>query len=334
MRRLSFAVVLVSALALSGCGEGPVTLSQLQSAVRAHPDSVKWRVALAEAYLEQDMVHDAYIQFQRAVELDNTSFDAALGLARVQLELGDNVKAMKSANLAVALDGKSAEAMALQGKIHLASLDFDRAIERFRRAIQVDPANETAWTNLPLAYVRSDRLDEALASGKQAVAALPESMQARLNLALARALGGDAAGAETDLRAARKLDPNNAEPPLRLAEVLLQQGRNFQEAYELAEESAAIDPRDGAAYALQAMALDRMGETNRAVLELKRHVQIHHHNLRLWLLLATLAQRNGDMETAQLAAAMAVRIGPRPPDKMPSEPPAGSEATPDSSGSD
>jgi len=320
LSRLTLAAVLALAVALSGCGDGPNSLARLQSAVRAHPNSVKWRVALGEAFFEQKMYHDAHIQFQRALELDKTCFEAALGLARVQLELGDNARAMKSANLAVALQGDSAEAIALQGRAHLALQDFDRAIERFRRAIKLDPANETAWMNLPLAYLRSDRLDEAYESGRRAVAALPDSVPARLNLALVRTLRGDMAGAEADLRQARKMDPNNPEPPFRLAEILLQQKRNPAEAYQLAEESAAIDPRDGAAYALQAMALDRMGETNRAVLELKRHVQIHHQNLRLWLLLATLAQRTGDLETARLAAAMAIRIGPRPPDKIPDEP--------------
>ncbi|MCD6360792.1 MAG: tetratricopeptide repeat protein, partial [Armatimonadetes bacterium] len=267
-------------------------------------------------------------------ELDNTNYDAALGLARVQLELNDNLKAIKSANRAVAIKPDSSEAIALQGRIYLAMEDFDRAIARFRRAIELDPKCETAWVNLPLAYIRSDRLDEAYEAGRRAVEALPDNVPALLNLALARALRGDVKGAEADLRRARKLDPNNPEPPLRLAELLLQQGRNYKEAYRLAEESAAIDPGDGAAYALEAMALHRMGETNRAVLELKRRVQIHHHNLRLWLLLATLAQRNGDMETAKLAAAMAMRLGPRPPDKLPDNPTAEEEMTPPATGGD
>lgn len=308
------------AATLGGCGKQPASLEQLQAAVRAHPKSVKWRVALGQACLERGLYHDAHIQFQRALELDKTSYEAAVGLARVQLQLGDTVRALQSANLAVALKGDSAEAVALQGQVHMASGNLDKAIERFRKAVQLDGGNETAWTNLPLAYLRADRLDEAFEAGKKAVQVLPQNVRARLNLALVRVLRGDVRGAEAEVREARRLAPNDPEPPFRLAELLLQQNRNPREAYELAQESASIDPRDGAAYALQAMALDRMGETSRAVVELKRHVQIHHHNLRLWLLLATLAQRIGDQETARLAAIMAVRIGPRPPDKMPSEP--------------
>lgn len=318
MPRIGLLTVLVLAITLAGCDRRPASLAQLQAAVRAHPNSVKWRVALGQECLEQGLYHDAHIQFRRALELDNSSFEAAMGLAQAQLKLGDYVRALQAANRAVAIRGDSAAAIALQGEIHLASMRPDKAIGRFQRALQLDPNNEQALTNLPLAYVRAERLDEAFSAAKRAVAALPKSVRARLNLALVRTLRGDIAGAEADLRLARKLDPNDAEPPFRLAELLLQQNRNPQEAYRLAQESAAIDPGDGAVYALQAMALDRMGETNRAVIELKRHVQLHPHNLRLWVLLATLAQQIGDVETARLAATMAVRIGPRPPDKMPS----------------
>ncbi|MCD6361058.1 MAG: hypothetical protein J7M38_09355, partial [Armatimonadetes bacterium] len=74
MRRTGPVVLIVMAIALSGCSQGPPSMARLQAAVRAHPNSAKWHVALGKACLEQEMLHDAHVQFKRAVELDNTNY--------------------------------------------------------------------------------------------------------------------------------------------------------------------------------------------------------------------------------------------------------------------
>ncbi|HUS81576.1 MAG TPA: tetratricopeptide repeat protein [Armatimonadota bacterium] len=316
MSRYALLLSVAFVFALGGCGGKPSTLPGLEARVRSHPNSVQWRVALADAYYQRKMVHDAYVHYSRAVELDGTSYEAAIGLARVQYELGDYEKAMKAVKRAVAIKSDGADALALQGRTYLQLRDYARAVDRFEKAISIDPANAEAWESLPIAHVRAEHLPQAAEAARRAVKALPESVSARMNLGLVMALRGDMKGAEAQLRIARDLNPSDPEPPLRLAEMLVEQNKKLKEAYELALESAAIDPRDGSAYGVAAIALHKMRETNRAVLELKRHVQIHHQNLRLWLLLSALAQRNGDVETARIAAAMAIRIGPRPPDKM------------------
>jgi len=313
-------MIVLVCLLLAGCGHEPVTLPELQARVSAHPNSVEARLALADAYFAQEMFHDSHVQYEAALALDDQSYAAAFGLGKVRAELGDNSRALGAAKRALALKGDSIEAVALQGKIYLSMNKLDKAAGRFERAIEMDPDNEVAWENLSLAYVRADRYDKAMTAARGGVKALPDSVQARMNLALVMALQGDTRSAEAELRKAMAMDPENPEPPLRIGELLITDSRNLQEAYDLAQESAGIDPQNGAAYAVAAIALHKMGETNRAVLELKRHVQIHHRNLRLWLLLATLAQRNGDRELARMAAGMAIRLGPRPPDEMQSEP--------------
>ncbi len=57
------------------------------------------------------------------------------------------------------------------------------------------------------------------------------------------------------------MDPNNPEPPLRIGELLITDGRDLQEAYDLAQQSAGIDAQNGAAYAVAAIALHKMGES-------------------------------------------------------------------------
>lgn len=303
-------------LLLAGCERGPATLPQLQARASARPNSIEDRLALADACFAREMFHDAHIQYEMALAIDDQSYDAAFGLAKVRAELGDNSRALGAAKRALALKSDSVEAAALQGKIYLAMNKPDKAADRFERTIQMDPGNKAAWESLSLAYVRADQYDKAMIAARGGVKALPDSVPARMNLALVMALQGDTRAAETVLRKAMAMDPDNPEPPLRIAELLITDDRNLQEAYDLAQESAGLDAQNGAAYAVAAIALHKLGETNRAVLELKRHVQIHHRNLRLWLLLATLAQRNGDTELARMAAGMAVRLGPRPPDEM------------------
>ncbi len=303
-------------LLLAGCERGPATLSQLQARASARPNSLEDRLALADACFAREMFHDSHIQYEMALAIDDQSYDAAFGLAKVRVELGDNSRALGAAKRALALKSDSVEAAALQGKIYLAMNKPEKAAERLERTIQMDPGNKAAWESLSLAYVRADQYDKAMIAARGGVKALPDSVPARMNLALVMALKKDTRSAEAELRKAMAMDQDNPEPPLRIAELLITDDRNLQEAYDLAQESAGLDAQNGAAYAVAAIALHKLGETNRAVLELKRHVQIHHRNLRLWLLLATLAQRNGDQELARMAAGMAVRLGPRPPDEM------------------
>lgn len=320
MRRAGVVMIALVCLLLSGCEHGPATLSQLQARARSRPNSIEARLALADAYFDREMFHDSHVQYEAALALDDQSYEAAFGLAKVRADLGDNARALGAAKRALALKGDSVEAMVLQGSIYLAMNQLDRAAGRFERTIEMDPDNKVAWEHLSLAYVRADKYDKAMVAARGGVKALPDSVPARMNLALVMALQGDSRSAEAQLRKAMAMDPDNPEPPLRIGELLITDGRDLQEAYDLAQQSAGIDAQNGAAYAVAAIALHKMGETNRAVLELKRHVQIYHRNLRLWLLLATLAQRNGDRELARMAAGMAIRLGPRPPDEMQSEP--------------
>ncbi len=144
-------------LLLAGCKHGPATLAQLQARVGGRPKSIEARLALADAYFAQEMFHDSYVQYEAALALDDQSYAAAFGLAKVRAELGDNARALGAAKRALALKGDSIEAMVLQGSIYLAMNQLDKAAERFERTIKMDPGNKVAWEHLSLAYVRARR---------------------------------------------------------------------------------------------------------------------------------------------------------------------------------
>jgi protein O-GlcNAc transferase len=303
--------MMTAVLAATGCKEPDGTLAQLEAQVRRHPDSVENLVALGNARLEHEDYNDAYIAFKRASDLDQQSYEASYGLARAYRHLGDPQAAMKSVKHALHLRPKQSEAHELQGQLYLMLAEPAKAAETFKRALQVKPDSKVALTHLALAYLAQGKLQDAEGAARSAVEAFPDEIEIRTNLALVYTRRKKYDEAETQLRKAIELDPEDPDSYLRLADLLVSNDRKLSEARELAQKSMAIDRGDGAAAAIAAMALHRMGKSAEAAAELEEAAKTNPRNYRIWLRLARVYKDLGQEEAARRAATMAVQVGPR-----------------------
>ncbi len=311
MRRAHIAVIFAISTALAGCGHQHSPLAQLRAEVRNNPDSVPARLALADASLEAEDYHDAFIQYSAARELEQSSFGATLGVATAQERLNDVGGAVESVNEALALKPGDPEALALQGRLMLRMNKPAEAIEVLTEALQTDPENDEAHRFLPIAYLHTDQLAAAENAGRAAAAQMPDSVEAHLTLANVLIAREKTDEAETALRKAMELDPADAEPPLRLAELLVREERGIDEVMELTERSARLDSGEGDADAVAAIALRREGRDEEALRRLNAAAMAHPRNVRLWLMLAVIYRDLGEDEAAARSAAMAFRFAPR-----------------------
>ena len=127
-----------------------------------------------------------------------------------------------------------------------------------------------------------------------------------------------AAGALGD-HAALELSPNHrvlvADARVELlfaeAEVLVRDGRDLEEAVELARQSGALDPAEGAPASLAAIALQKLERPEDALQTLHEAALNYPRNVRLWLMMATIYREQGDEERAARAAAIALQFAPR-----------------------
>ncbi len=305
------ALICVTIAALAGCGSEQDPVAQLRAEVREDPTSVELRLQLGEAYLEEESYHDAFIQYSNALELDENSFEALLGLATVEERLNNLEGAIGHVNSALEMAPDSADALALKGKLMLRTDEPEKAADALAEAVALDPDNDAANRFLPVAYIRSDQRAEAEQAARAAVERMPDDVDVRINLATALMARGKSEESEATLREAMELDPADPAPPLRLAEILVHEGRGYDEVMQLTQRSLELDPGQGEADAVAALALRKQGRAEEAVRRLHAAATTHPRNVRLWLMLAAVYRDMGEDEAAARAAAMAFRFAPR-----------------------
>ncbi len=311
VRRAYTAIICLFIVLLVGCRGEQDPVSQLRGDVRANPDSVEARLKLADAYIEDGAYHDAFIQYSAARNIDERSFDAALGVAAAQERLNDVEGAIEQVNRALAINPEAAAALALKGKLMLRTDQTDRAVQLLSEALAADPDNLEAHRYLPVAYLRNNQAFEAERAARAAVEKMPDVVDAQINLAIALLAQEKAEESEAVLRRTMELAPADPAPPLRLAELLVREGRELDEAVELAERSTELDPGGGEAEAVAALALRRQGRDEEAARRLHAAAMTHPRNVRLWLMLASIYRDLGEEAASARAAAMAFRFAPR-----------------------
>lgn len=312
LKRGLMVAMMVALLALAGCKQHEPTLAQLRAQVKRNPDSIEHLVALGDGYLDQEMYHNAYVAFKRAYDLSDRSYEAAYGLAQTYRQLHDAESAMVSVKRALHLRPEEADAYALQGHLYLMMAEPGKAVAKLERALELKSDHEVALEHLSMAYLAEGEDQNAEAAGHRAVRQFPDNMEFRVKFALVLANRKKYDEAEVQLRKAVELAPEEPMPYLRLADLLIMNKRKLPEARELAQKAMAIDPGDGAAAAIAALALHKMGRTEEAATELRQAARAHPENHRIWLHLVQVFKALGEDEAARRAAEMAVRVGPRP----------------------
>jgi O-antigen ligase len=207
-------------------GDWPAALSQFASANAGDPDFTLYTIQLAGANARLGRLSDAHSLLSRAVVLDHVGINQ-VGLAALELALGDLAGAMDHARVAAVVAPGSATVALNAGLIGEASGDESFALDEFADAIAANPAlaGIKLWDAperivskdqiVAAAQARSDPLESALilayagraAEAEASLALLPESDTRNTYLAAAAWLGGDPERAKNELTALLSTDP-------------------------------------------------------------------------------------------------------------------------------
>jgi O-antigen ligase len=204
----------------------PLALSYYQQAADADPDFTLYDLERASALARTGRTEEARAILARAVEVDPLAANR-IGLAVLDLKLGDTSTAIEQAHLAMA-NGSGEPTIGLNaGLIAEAAGDQQFAVDSFAQAIAWAPplARSDFWLApvraaskdliVDAARLRSTPLDAALIAAyaghpdvaKAELGILPVSATRDVNLAITQWLGGDLAGAQASLRARLDRDP-------------------------------------------------------------------------------------------------------------------------------
>jgi len=169
------------------------------------PDYTEAYRMRGRAYVEQSDPAMAIRDFSRVSELQPR--DAAILAERgfVHLDQKDYPAAIADADRALALNPKLGRAYNLRASARRATGDLRRAIEDFTQAIALEP-NLDNYFQRASTYQKLGEHKLAVADFDQALAEDPQEPHIYYARAQSRAALGDAAGAQADLLAGRKID--------------------------------------------------------------------------------------------------------------------------------
>jgi Flp pilus assembly protein TadD len=189
---------------------------------------------------------------------------------------------------------------------------FDRALAEYREAQLVNADRAEAHVNLAVIYQERGELDQAEASLKTAVRVNPEFLPAYVNLAdLYRLKGRDDLG-EPMLDEALVLAPDNADVHHALGLLMVRQKR-LPEALAALGRASELQPdlpRYGYVYGV---ALQSVGEIDRALTVLKRTHQQHPSDRDILLALAAFSRESGSLNDAIEYARKLLELAPQDP---------------------
>jgi tetratricopeptide (TPR) repeat protein len=164
---------------------------------------------LGLSYATEKKMQLAFVEFQKAVELNSDNKEALDALGIVYLEFGDLQKAEGSFLKAIRIDPCYSEAYSNLGATYGRMGKWSDAISAFKTAVKnpLYEKPEIAYNGLGDAYYRLGRFDDAIDSYGEALKRIPEFYHAYYGLALcfnAQERYGDASAAMTR---ALDLDP-------------------------------------------------------------------------------------------------------------------------------
>ncbi len=181
---------------------------------------------------------DVYLKMAREEESLKTIAPALIHLRFLQEDFDAIVRLHREIDLSALDDAWTFYRM---GEAHLSVGDTEGAVALLERAVELSPAHLRFIDRLGSAYTTARRFDRAVETFDRVLAAHPKYDQAYNNRGFARAMLGDAAGAEADLLRAIELDPDAYFAVANLASLYLNTGRE-EEARPYARRLLDSDP--------------------------------------------------------------------------------------------
>lgn len=261
------------------------------------------RVQMALHHPEEAVQHAEKL---KGTELDGV--DTRLLLASGFQQLGAHSNGMVEAQHALSLNPTNVNAMLRVASLHVSLKENEQARERFLAVRELNPGAMDALVGLAILCRHEGELKTAMGYVDEALEREPESIAARVQSAEIHASTG---AVETAVSAYRTLVEDNpiVRPiRLRLAELLLRQGRR-DEALKEATSLLSLKATAAGAHVVAARAYAEGGFHSKAILHCEEALD-RQQNAAAYLLLANAYGVKGDLNAALRTAEMGLSMAP------------------------
>ncbi len=275
-----------------------------ERAVQLDPKVVEARLALGAVRLATGQLNEAMDSYNRALSLQPNSADAYLGLASVYDSSGRAADAERAFEKAIQLRPDWPIAFNRYGGFCLSRGRYEKAAELYRRVIQLTPDAYRGYVNLGAALQLLGRYDEAVKNYEKSIAVAPNSW-AYSNLGTLRFSQRRYSEACTAFEKATQLAPNDYVIWANLGDSYRwAPGRRadattaYDKSIATARAALAINPKSAMAHATIGMSLAKTGKLDAAGTEIHVALQIDPTDRNVLYKAAVVAQLRGDSEAA------------------------------------
>lgn len=229
----------VQMLGLSHYLLGHITeaLPYFEQLIRWSPGNTEITYALGISYIQTRKPDKSRETFARMFNVPATSASAYLINAQMMVRQQFEELAEKELQKALELDPRLPQANFLLGEMAIYHAQIDRGIELLRKEIALNPAFGMAYYRLGEAYTRQLKWDEAIIPLQKSIWLNPFFSGPYIVLGKVYLKKSDLVNAESVLRRATQMDPNNFSAHHLLAQVLQRASRtdDARKEFELAE---------------------------------------------------------------------------------------------------
>ncbi|HSW65113.1 MAG TPA: tetratricopeptide repeat protein [Dissulfurispiraceae bacterium] len=214
MKNIALCAMIVAALMIAGCASAPADSTR----------TTDFHKKLGIAYMNEGKNQLAFVEFQKAMNIDAADAETLYYLGLVYLSFEDSDNAISSFRRAVSAQANYSEAYNSLGVAYLKAGKYAEAVSALKNAV-TNPLYKTpefALYNLGRAYYRMGKLDEAQTAFKTALRRNPDHITPYQGIALAYNRAGLFSDAARALERAMELDPAIQGDREKLVELLLQ----------------------------------------------------------------------------------------------------------------
>lgn len=219
---------------LLATGKPSEAVPVFESALKIAPELADSESALSRALLQLQKFDDAAAAARQALTLRPNFARAYNNLALALMSKGDYAGGIEQLRAATRVDPEFYDAWNNLGVALFNTGKFEEAIEAYKKSLAIYPGYASCHFNYGLVLLRLERMADAAQQFGEAVRDNPSLMIARLYLAEIKGQLGDLAGAERELLAGARAEPNRPEFYAALAQVYTVTGRSNE-----AEQAAA-----------------------------------------------------------------------------------------------
>lgn len=257
---------------------------------------------------------EAATEFQRALQLEPTNDDAAIGLARAYTSLNRLNEAEETYQRAIKLRPNHYKTYAWLGFFYVQQAQYEKAAQIYQKLTGLAPENPEAYYNLGAAYLFLGRDQDAIAALEKSIKLRP-SPAAYSNLGTAYFRARKFAEAAANYQEAVKYDQsnldlwNNLGNSYRFGGKAEQSRTAFQHSLVLAHEQLKVNPRDAASQGRVASLYAFLGQKDKALEHLDRSLQLGRGDKDLWYNAADVYNDLGETSVALECLQKAISAG-------------------------